>query len=208
MNIGHPAPMEWDGKSIVSSMHKHPVPGPLVVHKESIEGNTFANPAAHGTPDFLLYAYGMPSALSFTQRIGRSDYQPGAAGETLTLDELDETKVSVGDTFRIGEVVAQACFPRIPCGKVNYRMRHEHGQRAMQECGRSGVYFRILQPGKIAGSDVVQREITAPVFFSIFEVYSLVVKGLTPTDEQLARAEANGAFPVKFITRWQEAARG
>lgn len=67
----------------------------------------------------ILYAYGMPSALSFAQRLGLDRYEPGSAGETLTLDAFDETDVSVGDIFEIGEVIAQATFPRIPCGSVS-----------------------------------------------------------------------------------------
>lgn len=184
-------------------MLKTPVPGPLQVHVDHIEGNTFADPKAHGTPDFLLYAYGMPSALKFAKRIGRDRYLPGEAGETLTLDNFDETKVSVGDTFQIGEVIAQANFPRIPCGKVNYRMRHEHGQKAMQECGRSGVYLRILTPGKISGSEEVKLLKRSEVNFSIFEVYQMVLKPDSITAEQLARAKANGAFPQKYLARWE-----
>lgn len=202
LNVGHPAPMEWQGKSILSSMRKTPVSGPLLVHRDRIEGNSFANPAAHGTPDFLLYAYGMPSALSFVKRIGLDTYEPGSSGETVLLDDFDETKVSVGDIFSFGAVIAQACFPRIPCGKVNFRMRHEGGQRAMQECGRSGVYLRILQPGEIHVSDAVKKIESAAHVFSIFEVYQLVLRAEKPTAEQLERAQANGAFPQKFLDRW------
>lgn len=202
LNIGVPAEMDWNGKSIRSSMHKHPVPGPLVVHKDHIEGNTFANPAAHGTLDFLLYAYGMPSALSFVKRLGRETYPPGTSGETLTLEDFDEQKVSVGDVFRFGEVLAQANFPRIPCGKVNFRLQHPEGQRAMQECGRSGVYLRVLKPGKIALGERAELVEKAEVNFSIFELYQLVLRKESPTEEQWQRIQANGAFPQKFVSQW------
>jgi MOSC domain-containing protein YiiM len=149
LNIGHPAPMEWKGKSINSSMLKHPVPGPIVVHHDRIEGNSFAQPQFHGAIDNVLYAFGVTSALEFVKTLGLSTYAPGATGETVTLDQLDEFDVSVGDKFKFGNVIAEASYPRIPCGKVNFRMQHERGQKAMQECGRSGVYFRILQPGTI-----------------------------------------------------------
>jgi MOSC domain-containing protein YiiM len=204
LNIGHPAPMEWKGKSINSSMLKHPVPGPLVVHVDHIEGNTFADPQFHGTLDFLLYVYGMPSLLSFAHKLGLEKYNPGEVGETLTLDDFDETKISVGDTFQIGEVLAQACFPRVPCGKVNFRMKHERGQKAMQECGRSGVYLRILKPGKISSSDQVILATKSSEDFSIFEVYQMVLKPDEITTEQLRRARANGAFPEKYLARWEE----
>src|SRR5438874_1267699 len=41
LNVGVPQKMEWNGRSIVSSMFKQPVPGPLVVGPLSIEGDSF-----------------------------------------------------------------------------------------------------------------------------------------------------------------------
>lgn len=204
LNIGHPAPMEWNGKSIVSSMLKHPVPGPLVVSETAIEGNSFANPNFHGTNDSVLYAYGMASALAFISQIGRSVYEPGSAGENVTLDELNEDEVSIGDIFAFGEVMAQATWPRIPCGKVNFRFQHERGQKAMQECRKPGVYFRILKPGKIHATDSVKRTERAKITFSITEAYGLAVRGEKPSAEQFARVEANGAFPSGWVERWKK----
>ena len=44
LNVGGPAPMEWNGKTIKSSMLKKPIDGPLVVHLDHIDGDSFANP--------------------------------------------------------------------------------------------------------------------------------------------------------------------
>lgn len=202
LNIGHPAPMEWKGKSIVSSMKKHPVPGPLKVHTEYIEENTFAQPEFHGAPHSVLYAYGLKSALEFVKLLGLTEYEPGTTGETVTLDELDEFEVSVGDKFRFGRVLAEATYPRIPCGKVNFRMQHERGQKAMQECGRSGVYFRILEPGEIAMGDQVQRVERARHTLLISDVYRIIVKGEKPSPEITEIARKNGALPKRILEKW------
>ena len=202
LNIGHPAPMEWNGKSIVSSMKKESVPGPLVVHRDSIDGNTFAQPQFHGALHSVLYAFGMKSALEFAKVLGRATYEPGATGETLTLDELDEFDVSVGDIFRFGSVLAQATYPRIPCGKVNFRMQHERGQKAMQECGRSGVYFQILEPGKIALGDRGERVERAKETLLVSDVYRYIVKNETPPPEFVERAKRNGCLPKRQLEKW------
>ncbi|MEK7357289.1 MAG: MOSC domain-containing protein [Bdellovibrionota bacterium] len=202
LNIGHPAPMEWNGKSIVSSMKKESVPGPLVVHRDSIDGNTFAQPQFHGALHSVLYAFGMKSALEFAKVLGRATYEPGATGETLTLDELDEFDVSVGDIFRFGSVLAQATYPRIPCGKVNFRMQHERGQKAMQECGRSGVYFQILEPGKIALGDRGERIERAKETLLVSDVYRYIVKNETPPAEFVERAKRNGCLPKRQLEKW------
>ena len=203
LNIGHPAPMEWQGRSVVSSMLKSPVAGPLVVHQDRIEGNTFSSPEFHGTIDSVLYAYGMKSIKSFMELLGGAPYSYGAVGETITLEDLDERTVSVGDIFRVGSVVAQATYPRIPCGKVNFRMQHPQGQKAMQQCGRSGIYFKILTPGQIALDDTMERSEEAKVRFSIWDFYQYVVTGTKPDAETMDRIRRNGSVPKKFIEKWQ-----
>jgi MOSC domain-containing protein YiiM len=201
LNIGQPAPMEWQGKSIVSSMLKHPVPGPLKVELDHIEGNTFSSPQFHGMIANVLYAYGMTSALEFMKLLGRDRYLPGSAGETLTLDHFDEREVGVGDVFSIGEVEVQATFPRIPCGKVNFRMRHPGGQKAMQDCGLPGVYFRILKPGKIHLIDTVRRIREATPRLTIAQVYPWIVQKRKLQGEELALVKANGGLPAHVLER-------
>lgn len=200
LNIGGPAAMEWNGKSVQSSMRKIPVDGPLVVGPLSIEGDSFAKPAVHGTPDSVVYAFGQTSALEFVRRLGRDTYSPGEAGENLTLDVLDEKQVSVGDLFQVGSTLLQATFPRIPCGKVNFRFCHPEGQKAMQETGRSGIYFRVLKPGRISRADVVERVEPAREPISIYEVYDWVVRGNAKwSTEARRRMLTNGALPRKVM---------
>ena len=187
----------------MSSMLKAPIPEPLVVHMETIDGDRFANVNSHGTHDSVLYAFGVKSALEYMALLGRTEYIPGSLGENVTLDELDETQVSVGDIFQFGEVRVQATFPRIPCAKVNLRMEHDDGQRLLQEVGRSGVYFRILKPGKIHAHDAVERVEQAPVKYLISEIYSTTVQRKKLSDIEFERAMKNGAFPLEEMEKWR-----
>lgn len=200
LNVGTPKTVEWDGKSIETSMLKTSV-NELRVHELSIDGDKFANPKHHGTPDAVLYAYGLDGLDDYFARLGRG-YVYGDLGENLTLDRLDESEVSVGDVFKIGSVVAQATFPRIPCVKINFRLENPAGQKTMIEAGRSGVYFRILQPGVIKSGDTFELVERAKVPFSIKEVYERMVGGVKVTDADLERVKANGAFPEARIAKW------
>ena len=203
LNIGAPSAMEWQGKTITSSMHRHPVSGPLVVHKTHIEGNSFAAPTLHGVEHSVLYALGEKSALEFVARLGLDSFTPGSIGETVTLDDLDEKQVSVGDVIEFGEVLAQAVYPRIPCSKVNFRMQNEDGQRHLIECGRSGVYFRILRPGRISKGDQVKLIQRAKHRISIFDLYHKMTNGIQFDQEEMRLAVANGAFPEKALGKWR-----
>lgn len=193
--------MEWHGKTITSSMLKTPVPF-LNVHLYNIDGDIFANPQAHGVPHSVLYIAGEKSFLEYLKLLGRKVYEPGSLGENILTDDFDENKISVGDVFQIGEVVAQATFPRIPCGKLVFRMQDENGQKYFQDSGRSGVYLRILEPGKIYPHDTVERIEPAKVTFLISDLYAKIVRNTPLTDEERERAIRNGAFPEKIIQRW------
>lgn len=204
LNVGHPQKMEWQGKQVLSSMLKLPVEGPLSVQVDGINGNSFANSKWHGNRGNILYAYGLTSADDFAKRLGLPRYAPGSTGETLTLDELDETKISVGDLFEIGEVIAQATAPRTPCGKVDVRMQHPEGRQAMIESGRSGVYFRILKPGLIHKTDRVQRVEQSPFPFLISRLYELMTSQQRPTKGELQMAKKNPAFLPEILARIEE----
>ena len=202
LNSGEPSTLEWEGRSVSSSMLHHSVPGPLVVHKHHIDGNSFGSPLIHGLEHAVLYAFGITSALEFVKRLGMNEYVPGTTGENVTLDSLDEQEISVGDKFEFGEVLAEATNPRIPCSKVSLRMRHSEGQKAMQQCGRSGIYFRILRPGKIFRDSPVRRVELAKHRFPIAELYAKMVAGTQLSPEEIQRALANGAFPRKMHEKW------
>ncbi len=195
--------MVWGDRSVPSAMIKKSVPGPLIVHETSVAGDSFANRRFHGTPDSVLYAFGIPSALRFVKLLGGKDYAPGFLGENLTLDDFDETQISVGDIFAIGEVLVQATYPRIPCAKVNYRVQREDGMKLLEDSGRSGVYFRILKPGKLFKTDLVKRVEKAKVTFPISDVYQLgISKQKKWPTEIVAKILANGAFPKGIIEKF------
>jgi MOSC domain-containing protein YiiM len=203
LNSGHPAPLEWDGKSVTSSIIRAPVPGPLVVHGDHIEGNSFGAPNLHGLEHSVLYAFGLESALAFVRALGLERYEPGYLGENVTLDALDEAAVSVGDVFEFGEVLAQASYPRIPCNRVSYRTKNPDGQKALQRCGRSGVYFRVLRPGKIHLDSPVRLAEKAAHRFPVADFYRKSVANLPFTDEEKRLGLANGAFPQKILAKWR-----
>lgn len=207
MNVSHPVDVpviyqpdaEWQGKTVRTSMHKKPISGAMHVNSLNIEGDSF-DFKAHGTPDSVLYALGLTSITSYMESFGRV-YSAGDLGENLTVDHLDEKEVSVGDVFKIGEVMAQATSPRIPCGKVNVRLQNLEAQKRLIQHGRSGVYFRILKPGLIQASDQMVRVEQSPHFFSIYEMYSKLTQKMPWSESEKQLVIANGAFPADFLKR-------
>lgn len=207
LNLGEPSTLAWNGQSVVSSMRRRPVAGPLHVTETGVAGNSFAAPHLHGDRNSVLYVYGLPSAQSFTAQLGRPQYDPGLTGETVTVDALDEKAVLVGDVYQLGSVVVQATGPRIPCGKVNLLMQSSDGQAAMQRCGRSGVYFRVLQGGQISMGDEMTRLSSpdASESLSIWELYARILDPKRVDASDLSRSTLVAILPERVIRRWEQA---
>ena len=174
----------------------------LNVSMTSIDGDRFASASFHGTADSVLYVYGRDSIDEYLKLLDRTSYESGELGENITLDAFNESAVSVGDRFQIGDVVAEATFPRIPCAKVNIRMAHPLGQKAMIDVKKSGVYLRIIKPGVITMRSSFERISKSPAPFSIADVYEHMVGGAKVTRHVFDRAVANGAFPADRLAKW------
>jgi MOSC domain-containing protein YiiM len=191
---------------VVSSIVRTPFDGPLLVHELSIEGDSFENTKLHGIPDRVMYVLGLNSLRKYLNSLGLDigDYKYGTLGENITLDEFDPSKISVGDIYEFGEgedaVIAQVTSPRFPCNRVNYALKSEDALPQLRACGGSGVYFRILIPGKIYGNSRVTLIERAKVHYSLVEFYDLVVnRASVPSEAEYKRIMDNGALPLQFV---------
>lgn len=78
---------------------------------------------------------------------------PGAFGENISTEGPTEAEVAVGDIFRLGTALVQVSQGRQPCWKLNRRFGVADMARRVQESGRTGWYYRVLQPGVVAPGD-------------------------------------------------------
>ena len=79
--------------------------------------------------------------------------QPGAVGENLTLDELDDSNVCVGDIYQAGTARLQITAPRSPCDtQARHVGRPDWVKLTLQEL-RTGFYARVLAPGTLQAGD-------------------------------------------------------
>ena len=82
------------------------------------------------------------------------DFQPGLFGENLTVRGLPSNMV-VGDRLLVGDVVLEATSARIPCKTLAARMQDRGFGMRFRKAERPGVYFRVLNTGKVQAGDAV-----------------------------------------------------
>ncbi|MBI3144964.1 MAG: MOSC domain-containing protein [Pseudogulbenkiania sp.] len=153
--VGQAAPLA--GTSHLSGIHKTPVAAPLWLSAGGLEGDEQADRRVHGGPEKAIHHYPREHYRHWLEHLGSTPLleAPGAFGENLSTTGLTEELVCVGDVFELGEAVVQVSQGRQPCWKLNARMGHKGAARLMQDMGKTGWYYRVLEPGLIAPGDAL-----------------------------------------------------
>jgi MOSC domain-containing protein YiiM len=155
VNVGTPRLVEWLGRRERSSIWKSPVKGAVRVEGVNLAGDDQADRTVHGGTDKAVYAYAREDQAWWEAELGRP-LDPGTFGENLTLRGVDVTGTLVGERWRIGSVLLEACQPRIPCWKIGARMGDQEFPPRFAAAGRPGAYLRILEAGELQAGDAVE----------------------------------------------------
>lgn len=111
----------------------------------------------HGGPDAAICVH-LEDHYSFWRKQYGLELPFGAVGENLTVSGLGEQSVQVGDTVRIGSVLAQVSGPRVPCANQARRIGRADWVRLTLRENRTGFYMRVLRPGTLQAGDPWELE--------------------------------------------------
>ena len=141
--------------STVSGIAKRPVSGPRRVEDLGLSGDEQADLRVHGGPDKAVLCYAWSHYEPWRDVFPDQPLldAPGAFGENLCIDGLDEHVVCIGDRWRIGSALLTVTQGRQPCFKLNLRFGVPDMAARVQACGRTGWYLRVLEPGWIEAGD-------------------------------------------------------
>lgn len=150
---GRAAPLP--GSDTLSGIIKTPVERPLALGPEGFERDEQADRRVHGGVEKAVHHYPFEHYPVWRAELGDLPplTTPGGFGENISAAGLTETGVAVGDTFRLGGALVQVSQGRQPCWKLNLRFGVPDMARRVQKSGRTGWYYRVLQPGTVAPGD-------------------------------------------------------
>ncbi len=186
LNIALPQEVLWQGKTVLTSIFKQPAAGPVAVLAEHLAGDGQADLRVHGGPDKAVYAYPQEHWAYWQLLLPAAQLVPGAFGENLTTVGLLEAEVRVGDCFRLGTAVLMAVQPRQPCFKLGIRLARPGIVREFERARRSGIYFRVRQPGIIQAGDAITLVERSPYAATIQDMVDCLAPG--PHDLEKVRA--------------------
>lgn len=170
-NIGERKEIDWKGKKVVTGIFKYPVEEPIFLDTENVKNDAICDRKYHGGIDQAVYGYSYKHYSYFLRLFPKSDWKLGMFGENLTIDDLDETQLHVGDTFRVGECILEVTKPREPCMKLGVRFNDMKVVKEFWNTSYSGVYFKILQTGRVRAGDELIPIDTYPENKTIAQLY-------------------------------------
>lgn len=151
--IGKSAPLA--GSDHHSGIAKSPASAPLMLEPDGFTGDEQADRRVHGGPEKAVHHYPREHYPAWRDEMGAHPLldAPGAFGENISTTGLTEENVAVGDMFRLGGALVQVSQGRQPCWKLNHRFGVPDMARRVQSSGRTGWYYRVLEPGSVAPGD-------------------------------------------------------
>ncbi len=156
INVGLPREVEWDGKTIRTSIWKSPVAGTIRVRTLNLEGDAQSDLSVHGGPNKAVYAYPSEHYAHWLDEFPDMELVWGAFGENLTIAGLLEAEVQIGDRLHIGTAAFRVTQPRLPCFKLGIRFRRADMVKRFLHSGRTGWYLAVEREGEITAGDAIE----------------------------------------------------
>jgi MOSC domain-containing protein YiiM len=194
INVAQPEEISVRGRRVVTGIFKRPVAGPIRVSTLNLECDRQADLAVHGGANKAVYAYSRKNVEYWRDFLRREDFVPGTFGENLTVDELLETDVCIGDELEIGTARFQVSQPRLPCYKLGIAMGRADFPKIFQRSRRTGFYLRVIEEGIIAAGDAIRQFKTADAEPITVDQMVRIISARRPKREDVTRALMLGAL--------------
>jgi len=162
--LGTPDAEDLNDRMWTTGFFKEPVSGPVEVSITNLHGDGQADPVNHGGVDKAVCCYSKDHWPFWENDLG-FHLPHGAFGENFTVSNGNENEVCIGDIFNCGTAIFQLSQPRQPCWKLSRRWMIRDLAARVEETGRTGWYFRVLQAGVVeSNSELVLTQRPYPGF--------------------------------------------
>ena len=170
-NLGEKREIDWKGKTVTTGIFKYPVEKPIFLDTKDVKGDAICDREHHGGILQAVYGYSLKHYDYFKPLYPNLDWQHGIFGENLTIDDLDETQLHQGDTFKVGDAILEVSVQRNPCMKLGVRFNDMSIVKQFWNTTMCGVYFKVNQIGFVKAGDIFEQIKSCPENPTIAEIY-------------------------------------
>ena len=193
-NIGNLTKITWNGKVLSTGIFKYPTSSPLVLDKETVANDSIADRRVHGGIHKACYLFSVKHYPYWKKRYPDLEWNWGMFGENLSVSEMDETQIRIGDIYKIGSALVQISQPREPCFKLGVRFGTQQILKEFIEYGFPGAYVKVLEEGQVSSGDNLSLVKPSDNLLTVHQFFQLLYA--KKKDEKILRlAIENLALP-------------
>lgn len=206
-NIGELKKINWKGNDVVTGIYKTPVEYPIFLSMHGVKKDNVKDTKHHGGIDKACYLYSTSHYKLWQEKYPKLEFTYGMFGENLSISEMDEAYLYIGDEYQIGEAIIQISQPRIPCYKLGMRFNSDKVVKEFIDENLPGAYVRILKEGYVKTGDELILLKSPDNKISLKDANSLIYSNdvsLENTYKQLNKNKYIAASCLKEIKRkWE-----
>jgi MOSC domain-containing protein YiiM len=173
-NIGQPTKFIWHGKEVITGIYKKPTDVPIYLGNEEVRGDEVSDRNVHGGEFKACYLFSLKQYPYWQNLYPNLDWTYGMLGENLTVENLDEKELFIGDLYKLGKAIVQITIPREPCFKFAYKFGTEAVLQQFLDHGYSGTYVRVIEKGEVKTGDTFELLERSKNSISIFQLFELL----------------------------------
>ena len=143
-------------KEFKSSYRKKVISGKVHVSTLGFEHDSQTDRINHGGENQAVCVYPQ-SSYDFFKEKHNFDLPQCAFGENITLLDISDKDICIGDQFSCGEVIFEVSQPRGPCWKISEVLGIKQLTSLVVGEVKTGFYFRVLKEGQMDRSCSLKR---------------------------------------------------
>jgi MOSC domain-containing protein YiiM len=171
VNVAQVRSITFRGEAHRTGIFKFPADHPVRINRLGLVGDRQCDLLNHGGEHKAVYGFALQHYEHWRSALDNPGLEPGAFGENLTLDELDEEAICIGDQVAVGSTVLEVSQPRVPCFKLGVALGNERAPALFTRYFHTGVYFRVLQEGEVSAGDSAEVEYRHPAGISVHALF-------------------------------------
>jgi MOSC domain-containing protein YiiM len=173
-NIGKPVTFEWNGEKEQTGIFKYPTNKGLYITKNDVRDDTVIDRKHHGGINKACYLFSSDYYGYWKKLYPELEWDWGMFGENLTVKDLNESKICIGDIYKIGKAVLQVSQPREPCYKLGIRFGNQKIVKEFIAHNHPGTYVKVLEEGLINIGDEALLVEKSTNSLSVQQFYELI----------------------------------
>ncbi|MEM9649230.1 MAG: MOSC domain-containing protein [Bacteroidota bacterium] len=195
-NLGRPTPIVWNGQETTTGIFKYPVSHPITLETESVANDNISDRRVHGGIHKACYLFAAEQYPYWKGKYPNLEWDWGMFGENLTVEGLDESKLVIGDIYRLGSALVRISQPREPCFKLGIRFNDQNILKEFIDHGHPGTYVQVLEIGDVKVGDTFELVESSTSTLTTQQFYNLLFTR-KKDPELLQMALENDALPER-----------